>query len=102
MYSGVSTLKFAGSFKWVLPIKDIEDNICDSGERYTEAKIKVMATVTDHSNGEKVEGYSVARVTRKSLNMGFSVPSPSMFHHDMPFHTMVSVITLHIILNGLK
>jgi len=91
VYNGeVESLKFSGQLKWVLPMREIEDYICDDGgESWVEAKVKVTAALTDHSNGEQVEGFAEARVTRKNLNMGFSVPSPSIFHHDMPFHTKI-------------
>ena len=89
IYNGVRELKFGGSVKWILPFREIDEYICD-GQDYANAELKIVATLTDYLNGERVEGYGTTSVTRKDLNMGFSIPSPSMFQYDMPFHASVS------------
>ena len=87
---GPFSLKFTGKFNWFLPWEDVSQYVCDDGRKYQEGQLKIVASLTDHSNGEVVSGHATARVTTKDLNMGFSVPTPTIFYHDMPYHAWVS------------
>ena len=84
------SLKFTGKFNWFLPWEDVSQYVCDDGRKFQEGRLKIVASLTDHSNGEVVSGHATARVTTKDLNMGFSVPTPTTFYHDMPYHAWVN------------
>ena len=89
-YSGpFDSLKFTGEFRWFLHYDDVAQYICN-GRKFVEGRVEIVASLTDHSNGETVQGFATARVTTKDLNMGFSVPSPTTFHPDMPYNAWVS------------
>ncbi len=95
--------QFSGSIQWRLDWTTEIENLCDgqfnprqnANNEIIEFVMRIEANVTRGSNGQTVPAFSHTFVTSQSLNVGFSVPSPSTFYTDIPFESWVRTFILN-------
>lgn len=82
---------------WSISLKELNE-MCDGrphGVSVNETmKLELEASVTNVENGQLVRAFASTIIHKTNLRMGFSLPSPAVFHPDMPFMAWVIIWVL--------
>lgn len=84
-----------GRMSWKISREELNE-MCDglSSTRVSvneTMKLELEASVTNVENGQLARAFASTIIHKKNLRMGFSLPSPAVFHPDMPFMAWVII-----------